>query len=312
MPVLAHSPVGLDPLHFHFHPEVWVLVAFLVGSYVYMVRVIGPKAVPAGTPPVTNRQLVWFGAAILLLWAASDWPIHDIGEEYLYSVHMLQHMMLSYFLPPLVLMATPTWLFRVLLGDGKVYAAVRWLCRPVVAGVIFNLAIIITHIPGVVNASVENGALHYSLHVMVVTTSLLMWMPVLGPIPEFRIGPGAASIYLFLQSVVPTVPAGWLVFAEGTVYQHYGDQATRLWGIDVTTDQQLAGAIMKVGGAIFLWSIVVYFFFRKFAAGYENEHQYRRGAQMPDAEITGHDDDPLTSADVEREFARTPATHDPH
>ena len=48
-----------------------------------------------------------------MLWAASDWPIHDIGEEYLYSVHMLQHMMLSYFLPPLVLLATPEWLLRV-------------------------------------------------------------------------------------------------------------------------------------------------------------------------------------------------------
>jgi putative membrane protein len=177
--------------------------------------------------------------------------------------------------------------------------------------VIFNLAIIITHIPDVVNASVSNGALHYTLHVMVVVTSLLMWMPVLGPIPEFRIGPGGASIYLFLQSVVPTVPAGWLIFAEGTVYSHYGEQATRLWGIDVTTDQQLAGAIMKVGGAMFLWSIVVYLFFRKFAAGYANEHQYRRGALMPDAEITGHDDDPLTVADVEREFAKTPATPDP-
>ena len=49
-----------------------------------------------------------------LLWAATDWPIHDIGEEYLYSVHMLQHMMLSYFLPPLALLATPEWLLRVL------------------------------------------------------------------------------------------------------------------------------------------------------------------------------------------------------
>ena len=50
---------------------------------------------------------------MVLLWAASDWPIHDIGEEYLYSAHMLQHMMLSYFLPPLALLATPEWLLRV-------------------------------------------------------------------------------------------------------------------------------------------------------------------------------------------------------
>jgi putative membrane protein len=305
--VLAHSPPGLDPLHFHWHPEVQLLVLSLVLSYVYLVRVIGPTAVGIGERVVTRRQVGCFAGAVMLLWAASDWPVHDISEEYLYSSHMLQHMMLSYFMPPLALLATPTWLMRVLVGDGRLYGVVRWFCRPVTAGVIFNLAIMITHVPGVVNASVTNGTLHYSLHVLVVVTSLLMWMPVLGPFPELRIGPAAASIYLFLQSVVPTVPAGWLVFAEGTVYRHYGEQPVRLWGIGVTSDQQLAGAIMKVGGSLFLWSIVAYYFFRKFAAPYANEHQYRRGAQMPSAEITGHDDVPLTTADVEREFARVPA-----
>ncbi len=300
--------LAIDPLAFQWHPEVWGLVAFLIGAYVYMVRVIGPKAVPAGEPPVTRRHWLFFVAAIAMLWIASDWPIHDVGEQYLYSVHMLQHMMLSYFLPPLVLLATPEWLLRVLLGEGRLYGAVRWLCKPITAAVIFNAAVIITHIPGAVSLSVSNGAVHYSLHVMVVTTSLLMWMPVVGPLPEFRMGPLASSIYLFLQSVVPTIPAGWLVFAEGVVYAPYGEQAVRLWGIDVTTDQQLAGAIMKVGGAIFLWSIVVYFFFKKFAAGYANEHQYRRGASMPTSEITGHDEVPLTTADVERAFARVPAS----
>ena len=57
---------------------------------------------------------------------ASDWPIHDIGEQYLYSAHMLQHMMLTYFLPPLALLATPEWLLRVLVGNGRAYAVLRW------------------------------------------------------------------------------------------------------------------------------------------------------------------------------------------
>ncbi len=217
--VLAQASLTADPFRFVWHPEVWLLVAFLIGAYVYMVRVIGPDAVPFGQPPVSRRQGCYFVAAMLMLWAASDWPIHDLGEQYLYSVHMLQHMMLSYFLPPLVLLATPEWLLRTLIGNGRVYSAVRWLCRPIAAGIIFNMAVMVTHVPGVVNASVESGPLHYGLHVLVVTTSLLMWMPVVGPFPEFRIGPAAATIYLFLQSVVPTVPAGWLVFAEGTRLQ---------------------------------------------------------------------------------------------
>src|SRR6185295_18513641 len=88
----ARSP---DVWRFQPHPEVWLLVTFLVGAYVYAVRVIGPDAVAPGQPVVTTRQVLCFVAAMAMLWAASDWPIHDLGEEYLYSVHMLQHMMLS-------------------------------------------------------------------------------------------------------------------------------------------------------------------------------------------------------------------------
>ncbi len=305
----------LDPWRYQWHPEVWVLVAFLTGAYLYMVRVIGPKAVAPGQPVVTRFNIGCFIGAMVMLWVASDWPIHDIGEEYLYSAHMLQHMMLSYFLPPLVLMATPEWLLRVLVGDGKLYRGVAFMCRPVIAAVVFNVVVIVTHIPGMVTASVDNGPLHYSLHFAVVLASLLMWMPVVGPFPELQIGPLAKCIYLFVQSLVPTIPAAWLTFAEGAVYETY-DQPVRVWGLSVQHDQQLAGAIMKTGGGIFLWTIIVFLFFKRFAAGYNaaNNDSYRRPRPMPDAELTGdHDTDtghPLTTADVEREFAQVPAAPD--
>ncbi len=304
------AQIVVDPFRFRWHPDVWLLVAFLVGAYVYMVRVVGPHAVGPGHRVATRRNVWCFAGAMALLWAASDWPIHDLGEEHLYSVHMLQHMMLSYFLPPLALLATPEWLLRVLIGDGTVYGLLRRLCHPVVAGVLFNVAVVVTHVPGVVNSSVGSAPLHYGLHVMVVTFSLLMWMPVCGPFPELRLGAGGSMIYLFLQSVVPTVPAAWLTFAEGAVYRVY-DTPVRVWGLSVTDDQQLAGAIMKTGGSIFLWSIVVTLWFRRFAASYRHEHDYRRGRMMPTAEIVGHDEVPLTFDAVEREFARTPPAAEP-
>ncbi|HEY5663355.1 MAG TPA: cytochrome c oxidase assembly protein [Ilumatobacter sp.] len=304
------ADLGADPLAFRWHPEVWVLVAFLVGAYVYMVRVIGPKAVPAGQSPITRFNLVSFVLAMAVLWIASDWPVHDIGEENLYSVHMVQHMMLSYFLPPLALMATPAWLARTLLGGGAVYRAVRWLAKPVVAGVLFNATVMIIHIPMLVDASVDNGPLHYGLHVLVVTMSLLMWTPVCGPLAEFRIGFAGQMIYLFLQSVVPTVPAAWLTFADDVVYRVY-DKPLRLWGISAVTDQQLAGAVMKTAGGLFLWSIVIYLFFAKFAVRHGESYDFKRRGRIPAAEITGHDDAPLTTADVEREFARTRSATEP-
>jgi putative membrane protein len=162
----------------------------------------------------------------------------------------------------------------------------------------------VTHIPLMVNESVESGPLHYSLHFVVVMSSLLMWMPVVGPLPEMQIGPLGKCIYLFLQSIVPTIPAAWLTFAEGTVYQAY-DIPVRVFGWSAAIDQQLAGAIMKLGGGVFLWTIVVYIFFTRFASEYEGAHNYRRGPsnEMPDAEIIATTDSELTTDDVEREFA---------
>jgi putative membrane protein len=302
-----------SPWVFQWHPEVLVLVAALTGGYIYLVRGIGPAAVRAGGQPITHRNLVCFAGAMVMLLVASSWPIHDLGEGYLYSVHMLQHMMLSYFLPPLALLATPEWLLRALIGPGsgrcpgeqsRTYRVVRWLCHPVVAAVIFNVAIIVSHIPGVVNASLTNGPLHYGIHLLVVTTALLMWMPVCGPIPEFRIGDGAKMIYLFLQSVVPTVPAAWLTFAEGAVYRPYGEQPVRVWGLSVTDDQQLAGAIMKTGGSIFLWTIIVIIWFKRFSANYRQEHDYHRRPVVADATVTATEET-LTFEQVEREFAKS-------
>jgi putative membrane protein len=159
----------------------------------------------------------------------------------------------------------------------------KFLTKPVIAGVLFNVVVIISHIPMVVNSSLDNGPLHYSLHALVVLLSLLMWMPVVGPFKELHIGPLGKCIYLFLQSIIPTLPAAWLTFAEGAVYREY-DIPVRVFGWSVTVDQQLAGGIMKLGGSTFLWTIVVY---------------YRR------SDPAGSDSpgDVLTTADVEREFA---------
>ncbi|MFZ9912973.1 MAG: cytochrome c oxidase assembly protein [Ilumatobacteraceae bacterium] len=302
MMIAESADLLVSPWRFQAHPEVWLLVLFVVGSWWYAVRFIAPHTpeVRSGSPTVTRRQGWLFVSAVATLWLASDWPIHDISEEYLYSVHMFQHMALSYFLPLLAVLATPLWLFRAVLGSPRAGRAIRWLAQPVIAGFIFNVVIIITHIPGVVNQSVSNPLLHYSVHVAVVLSSLLMWIPIAAPDPLMRIGYGGRMVYLFLMSVIPTVPAAWLTFAEGAVYKHY-DIAVRVWGLSVTTDQQIAGAIMKTGGSIFLWSIIVFLWFKRFMGGYGRQQSYRR---TPDKT--------LTYDEVTKAFDRVPAAPEPH
>ena len=106
------------------------------------------------------------------------------------------------------------------------------------------------------------------------------------------------------MSVVPTVPAGWLTFAEGVVYKHY-DQPVRVWGIGVTDDQQIAGVIMKLGGSAFLWSIVIFLFFKRFGAGFDEDNTYVRGHARRAGRRHGRDE--LTYEQVTEAFARSPA-----
>ena len=87
-------------------------------------------------------------------------------------------MALSYFMPPLVLLAIPKWMFDAVFGFGITRRVINWLSKPVVAGVVFNVVVMITHIPLLVNQSVNNGLLHYSLHILLVVTALLVWLPI--------------------------------------------------------------------------------------------------------------------------------------
>ncbi|MDP4692886.1 MAG: cytochrome c oxidase assembly protein [Ilumatobacteraceae bacterium] len=290
----AANPL-LDPWRFQAHPEIWLLIVFLIGAYTYAVKVIGPQAGVPKDQTLSRKNLIAFIGAIGLLWFSTDWPMHDISEEYLYSVHMFQHMVLAYFVPPLVLLAIPEWLFRAVIGEGKAYRFVKRLSTPIVAGLLFNVVVMITHIPGLVNRSAESSPLHYAMHILVVSTALCMWSPICSPAKEFQIGYAGKTIYLFLMSVVPTVPAAWLTFAEDSVYKHY-DIPIRVWGLSTETDQQLAGAVMKTGGSLFLWAIVIFIFFKRLAKGFYKDQSY-----VPEEEA------PLTFSEVEKAFSQSPA-----
>jgi putative membrane protein len=197
----------------------------------------------------------------VLLWLSADWPVHDVGERYLYAVHMVQHLVLTLVVPPVMLLATPEWLARLVVGQGRVERAVRRMARPVPAALAFNALVLLSHWQVIVNGASSNGLFHYGVHTLLVTSAVLFWIPVCGPFPELRISPPAQMLYLFVTSIVPTVPGAWLTFAEGAVYSAY-DIPQRLWGVSVTTDQQVAGLLMKLAGGTYLWVLITVIFFR--------------------------------------------------
>ena len=248
---------------FHPHPDVWVLVILLTTGYALALKRLGPSRAVPGRPPATARQQVLFFSGVFSLWLGADWPVHDLSEDYLFSVHMVQHMLFTFVAPPLMLLGLPQWLLRTLLAPAPVMRAVSFLTRPVVALILFNGVVAITHWPSLVDLSLRYEFVHLAIHTVLFTSATLMWSPVVAPLPELaRLTPPAKMFYLFLQSILPTVPASFLTFADGPIYRFYAS-VPRVWAaFDPVTDQRVAGLIMKLGGGLLLWSVIAVLFFR--------------------------------------------------
>jgi putative membrane protein len=253
----------------HPHLDVWLLVAALLGVYFWALRNVGPKYVEAFEFTATRRQKTLFVAGCAAVLVAADWPIHDLAERYLYSFHMIQHMLLTFIAVPLLMLGAPAWMWRAIVRPKPVRAVARTLTRPLVALVVFNAVLVFTHWPLVVTATVHHELVHFGAHVLLFGSALVMWTPVLSPIIELpRLTYPGRMLFLFLQSLVPTVPASFLTFGSKPLYHVY-ETFPRLWRVSAHTDQLVAGLIMKIGGSAILWTVIAVMFFR----WYEIEHR---------------------------------------
>ena len=134
--------------------------------------------------------------------------------------------------------------------------------RPVPGLIQFNLVLVLSHWPLIVDGTLEHHPLHFLAHAVLVVSALLMWMPVVSPLPEIpQAKPPTKMLYLFLQTIVPTVPASFLTFGTSPLY-HFYEHVPRLYGISALSDMQMSGLIMKLAGGFFLWSVIAVIFFR--------------------------------------------------
>jgi putative membrane protein len=272
------------------------VTATIVVLYVEGLRRLGPRYAPAGRPVASRRQKVLFGIGAFLIFAAASWPMHDVAEDYLFSVHMTEHFILSLIAVPLLLVGTPAWLLSWIVRLRPVLPVARWLVRPVPATLLYNGVVAISHAAFYVNYTSSHEFAHFAAHTLLVVSAAIMWLPVCHQLPELRpMSAPVRMVYLFAQSLLPNVPAAFLAFAESPLYQWYLE-APRISPMSAVEDQQLAGAIMKIGGTLLLWSIIVVQFFRWYQ----------------ESEKSGGPGDVLTWDDVERELARTPPAVTPN
>lgn len=252
VPTLAWQP----------HPDVWLLTVALVGGYLYALSAWGPEERP-GRRPATRNQRLCFLAGAAILWIGADWPLHPLAEGYLYSVHMVQHLLFQLVAAPLLILGVPAWLWRRLFRPRPVHAAMRAVSQPLPALAVVGGFTALMHWPTVVNAVAADGLLHLGAHIALMAVSFIMWWPVLSPLPEVpHLSYPGRMAYLFAHSILPTVPASFLTFAQEPIYAAYADAPQLLSWLDPVSDLHLAGLIMKLVGGLFLWGVIAVLFFR--------------------------------------------------
>lgn len=227
------------------------LLAGLAGvTGIYLVA-LGPRRDRfPGAAPVGPWRVAAFLAGMVTAALALVSPLHILGERYLLTAHMVQHLLLTLVMPPLLLLGTPGWLLRPLLRLPYVRPVAAFLTSPVVAFLLFNGTFALWHAPVLYDLALQKEWIHVLEHQSFLLAALLSWWPVLSPLPELpRLPPPGQVLYLFLQSIPPTIIGALITFAATVLYPTYA-AAPRLFGLSPLEDQQLAGLIMWVPGAL--------------------------------------------------------------
>jgi putative membrane protein len=221
-----------------------------------------------GRPVPTWRQASFLGGLAVLLGALSP-PMDDLSDS-LFSVHMVQHLLLTLLAAPLIVLGAPITLVlrastphvrhRVILPilHSRVMRAVTF---PVVTWVLFAATMWWTHFSPIFNASLENGAIHDLEHALYLTVGLLFWWPAIGLDPSpWRMSHPVRAMYVFLQMPQNTFLAVTILNSAVVLYAHYAT-LVRPWGPTALEDQQLAGAIMWIcGDVLFITSMFLILF----------------------------------------------------
>lgn len=268
--VRAHGPDSLVPpaptdilFDWAFDPLVAIPLLLVAAAYLWAVRHVN-AAHPAH--PVPWIRVVCFLGGL----AAIEIALQSIVERYdttFFSVHMLQHVLLTLIASPLLALGAPiTLLLRVTRSEPRRRVIlpilhsriVRVLAFPVVSWSIFAAVMWGTHFSPLFERSLEDPAVHDFEHLLYLTAGLLFWWPAvaLDPAP-WRMPHPVRAMYLFLQMPQNTFLALAIYSASSPLYAHYANLGVS-WGPSALVDQHLAGGLMWViGDLVFVTGIVL-------------------------------------------------------
>jgi putative membrane protein len=231
-------------------------IALMAAAYAVRARTLARR-----DQPVPGWRIALFTLGIALLVVAVSSPIATIGEEELFSFHMVQHLLVGD-LAPLCLLAGLTGpLLRPLLAVPGVMG-LRVFANPFVALPIWTVNLVVWHVPFFYEAAVRHDAVHAVEHIAFFGAGIVLWLPVLEtlPAPEW-FGTGAKLAYVVGVRLVATIVGNVFIWGGAAFYDVY-DTGDDYLGLSPGADQSLAGSLMMLEGSIVTIVALAWLFLR--------------------------------------------------
>jgi putative membrane protein len=256
---LLHPIANLSWWRWSVHPSTAIGIAALGALYLWAEKTFHRRA--------STAQRSLFFSGLLVMFASLNGPIHDLSDDYLFSAHMIQHLLLTLAMPPLLLAGTPGWMLRDLVANRFVRPVARFFTRAPIAFVTFNVVIAAWHLPVFYNLAMANHSIHIVEHLMFMVAAVLMWWPLLSQLPELpRLAYPGQMLYSFLMSIPMSIVAIYIAMSDHVLYPAYA-AAPRVMSLSPLEDQLLGALIMWIPGGLIFYIIMSVVFFKWNASG---------------------------------------------
>lgn len=244
-----------------FDPTVYAGLLVLGFGYALLAR---------SAPDSDRKHTAYFLLGLLVIWLALETPLDTLSDEYLDSVHMLQHVLLAFIAPPLLLLG----LSRGMTGKLLRLPGLRAATEPVPAQVLAGLVMVVWHLPPLYDATLHDEALHVLEHVTFIASGIVLYWPILEVTSSFArwtMSPGAKLVYMLLATLPQDGVALVLIFSRVPFYEFYAHAPRLISGYTALIDQTIAGAVLMVFGKVTLGIAAGVVFFRWFGAEHRDD-----------------------------------------
>jgi putative membrane protein len=240
-------------------PTVYAALVILYFGHAWLAR---------GVDDAQRKHSLYFGLGLITIWLALESPLDTIADRYLDSVHMLQHVLLGFVAPPLMLLGLSSGMVARLVR----VPGVRAITEPVQAQVIAGVVMIGWHVPVLYDATLYSGGLHVAEHLTFIGAGVVMYWPMLSATSahaRWQMSPGAKLLYMLVATLPQDAVALAMIFSRVPFYEFYTHVPRLVASLDPVTDQTVAGAILMIFGKATISIAGIAVFIRWFGAEHE-------------------------------------------